>query len=314
MTTTGTVAPLTRPTLYFVGVTTARSSIMKVFPVWARILGLDADICGLDAPLHAPADHYRRIVEAIRDDPLAAGALVTSHKLDLFAAAADLFDQLDPYAKLSEEVSCISTRADLLIGHAKDPVTSGLALAAIVPAGHWQDGDAQVLCLGAGGAAVAIGLHLATATEGPERFVAVDIDSRRLEHLEAILQRVDAPFETEFVVNADPNRNDALMAGLPPGSLVINATGMGKDRPGSPLGDRATFPQRGLVWELNYRGALDFLHQARAQREERQLRIEDGWVYFLHGWTQVIAEVFDLDLGAELFGRLDRAAAAVRSS
>ncbi|CCV08334.1 hypothetical protein MESS2_730230 [Mesorhizobium metallidurans STM 2683] len=31
--------PATRPTLYFIGVTTGKSSIMKVFPAWARFLG-----------------------------------------------------------------------------------------------------------------------------------------------------------------------------------------------------------------------------------------------------------------------------------
>ena len=54
---------------------------------------------------------------------------------------------------------------------------------------------------------------------------------------------------------------------LPPASLVINATGMGKDLPGSPITDRGLFPMRGIAWELNYRGELQFLHQALAQRE-----------------------------------------------
>jgi hypothetical protein len=26
------------------------------------------------------------------------------------------------------------------------------------------------------------------------------------------------------------------------------------------------------------------------------LHVEDGWVYFLHGWTQVITEVFHIDI------------------
>ena len=37
-----------------------------------------------------------------------------------------------------------------------------------------------------------------------------------------------------------------------------------------------------------------FLRQARAQQAARKLQVEDGWVYFIHGWTQVIAEVFDI--------------------
>jgi len=80
------------------------------------------------------------------------------------------------------------------------------------------------------------------------------------------------------------------------GSLVINATGLGKDAPGSPLTDQGVFPQRAVVWELNYRGDLVFLDQARAQEKALQLQVEDGWTYFIHGWTQVIAEVFDIEI------------------
>ena len=80
--------------------------------------------------------------------------------------------------------------------------------------------------------------------------------------------------------------------------MVINATGLGKDRPGSPLTDTARFPGKSVVWELNYRGELDFLKQARKQQLEQQLQVEDGWIYFIHGWTQVIAEVFHLEITA----------------
>ena len=76
----------------------------------------------------------------------------------------------------------------------------------------------------------------------------------------------------------------------------MNATGLGKDAPGSPLTAAARFPERAIVWDLNYRGDLVLLDQARAQAHERMLQIEDGWTYFLHGWTQVIAEVFHIDI------------------
>ena len=85
--------PATQPTLYFIGVTTAKSSIMKVFPAWARHLGLnDAVIEGIDFPLHADPAAYREAVAFIKDDPLSLGALVTTHKIDLFKACRDLFD------------------------------------------------------------------------------------------------------------------------------------------------------------------------------------------------------------------------------
>ena len=44
--------------------------------------------------------------------------------------------------------------------------------------------------------------------------------------------------------------------------VVILATGLGKDAPGSPVTARARFPDQGIVWELNYRGELIFLEQA----------------------------------------------------
>ncbi len=82
----------------------------------------------------------------------------------------------------------------------------------------------------------------------------------------------------------------------PPGSLVVNATGMGKDLPGSPITNDGVFPLQGIAWELNYRGELLFLHQALAQHATRQLTVEDGWLYFLHGWTEVIAQVIKVQL------------------
>jgi hypothetical protein len=64
------------------------------------------------------------------------------------------------------------------------------------------------------------------------------------------------------------------------------------------------------VWEFNYRGDLLFLRQARAQRKMRHLKIEDGWIYFIHGWTRGIAEVFHLDIPVrgERFGQLSEIA------
>lgn len=305
----------TVPTLYFVGVTTGKSSIMKVFPRWSEILGLGAAIAGYDAPIHAPAEIYRAIVNHIKHDPLSMGALVTTHKIDLLEAARDLFDYLDPYAQLCGEISCISKRDGRLEGYAKDPITSGLAWKAFVEPGHWGRTGAHVLCLGAGGSAVAISVFVASLpdrADRPAKFIVVNRSQPRLDTMQAIHARLNTDIVFEYICNADPRRNDALMASLPPGSMVINATGMGKDRPGSPVTDDGVFPERGLVWELNYRGELDFMRQAERQATRRELKIEDGWVYFLHGWTQVIAEVFHLDLTPERFTELADAASVIR--
>ena len=88
---------------------------------------------------------------------------------------------------------------------------------------------------------------------------------------------------------------------------------MGKDRPGSPLTDGVRFPRHGLVWELNYRGDLEFLHQAEANAEQYQLTIEDGWRYFVHGWSEVVSEVFDIPLTPAVLDLLAAEAESVRS-
>jgi shikimate dehydrogenase len=118
----------------------------------------------------------------------------------------------------------------------------------------------------------------------------------------------------EFILNEDPKVNDEIMASLTPGSMVINATGMGKDRPGSPITDEGFFPEGGVAWELNYRGELEFMYQAMAQQKVRKLVIHDGWRYFIHGWSQHIAEVFHLKLTPVLVDRLAEAAEIIRPS
>lgn len=54
------------------------------------------------------------------------------------------------------------------------------------------------------------------------------------------------------------------------------------------------------------------MHQAEAQQQEKQLQIEDGWTYFIHGWTQVIAEVFHVDITGERLKLCDTIARNMR--
>lgn len=300
------------PTFYFVGVTTGKSSINHVFPRWMDVLGLDVQLAGIDAPLHAPVETYRSIVEHIKADPMVRGGLVTTHKIDLLAATRDLFDELDPNARLCGEVSAIVKRDGKLLGYAKDPISSGRTWEHFVPAGHFGRTKAEVLCFGSGGAAVATTVYLAQAADRPKRVTLVDVSAERLAHGQQIHQQLTTDIHFNYVLNSDPYDNDILMGDLPAGSVVINGTGMGKDLPGSPVTVSGIFPDNGLVWEFNYRGELSFLKQAQQQATRRNLTIEDGWVYFLHGWTQVVAEVLDFELTPDLFTRMDEAALPFR--
>ena len=99
----------TQPTIYFIGVSTTKSSIMRVFPLWMREFGrAEVVLEGVDLRLHDDPENYRSAVAQIKYDPMSLGALVTTHKINLLEESRDMFDYLDPDAIICGEVSCIS--------------------------------------------------------------------------------------------------------------------------------------------------------------------------------------------------------------
>jgi shikimate 5-dehydrogenase len=297
------IAELSKPTFYFIGVTTSQSSSVKLFPRWIDQLGLpDTEIRGYDVEVHGPREKYRDIVSHIRDSALARGGLVTTHKIDIVKAAGDLFDWFDPYAEIFGEISCISKRDGTLRGHAKEPITSGCALEVFMPPGYWAaHREAQVFIIGAGGSGIALSAYLMREENGdniPSKIVISNRSARGIENCREVHAKIPLTTDVQYVQLGETS-NDDILASLPEGSLVVNATGMGKDRPGSPLSDDALFPEKGFVWEFNYRGSLEFLHHAEKQRDARNLTVEDGLTYFVYGWALVIGEVFDRDIGPE---------------
>lgn len=304
----------TSPTMYFIGVTTGSSSIMKVFPEWAKVMGLkDTVIKGIDIAIHEKDEVYREVVTFLKNDPLSLGALVTTHKIDLYKAASDLFDYLDPYAVKFGELSSISKLDGKLCGHAKDPITCGMAMEEFIPANYWKENpEAGVMIMGAGGSAISMcSYYMRNAGKGndPAKIVVANRSKPRLTELEEINRSMNpANIPVEYYLTPEAGANDDVMLKMGRGSLIINATGLGKDRPGSPLTDSAVFPENAIVWELNYRGDRLFMHQAEAQLL-RGIKVIDGWMYFIFGWTQVIAEVFHTEILGERLKEMDRVAA-----
>lgn len=291
--------------MYFIGVSTGGSSIMRLFPKWAEALGLEAEIVGIDLPLRGPESVYRKALETVIEDPLARGALVTTHKVSIFKNASGMFDGLDEWARLCGEISCIAKRDGRVEGWAKDPITSWRSFVEIGGADYFaRYPGAEVLCLGAGGSGAAFTSRLLTIDFPPARIVLTNRSAERLETVREMHSRIESDVDVVYHPVLDPTDSDRLVNQMAPGSVVVNATGLGKDRPGSPITDQAAFPHDGIVWDFNYRGRLEFLDQARAEAPTRSLVVEDGWGYFLHGWSEHMSEVFDLQLSSEQFARL----------
>lgn len=306
-----------QPTMYFIGVTTTKSSIMTVFPEWAKALGIDAVMKGIDIAIHEKPEVYREVVNFIKHDPLSMGALVTTHKIDLYEATKDMFDYLDPLAQAFGELSSISKLDGQLRGHAKDPITSGLSLDEFVPKDHFKNTGAEVFIMGAGGSAISMGYHLMQERfkgNYPSKIVIANRSQPRLSEIEKIYKQLDpGGIQFEYYLTPEAEQNDEVLSRVKEGSIIVNATGLGKDRPGSPLTDNAVFPKKSFVWEINYRGDLKFMYQALAQQEKQELTVIDGWKYFIYGWTAVISEVFHLPIEGETLAKCDEIASGFRN-
>jgi shikimate 5-dehydrogenase len=311
--------PAERPTSYFVGVTTGQSGIRRIFDTWARILGRpEVTLVGIDLPIHADPAVYRAVTSFIKEDPLSLGGLVTTHKVDLYHASADLFDGVDYWAAALGEASCLAKSELGFVASAKDPITAGLGLAAFLPDDYWSSTSADLICLGAGGSALALAGHVGERYReggGPARIVVTNRSQARLVAFREAYAGLGYGIPLELVHAPESSMNDAVINAAAPASVVVNATGLGKDAPGSPITPAAVFPLGGIAWDFNYRGNLVFLDQARAQQTERGLQIEDGWIYFLHGWTTVLRDVLSVPIPSEgpLFEELAQAAAGLRA-
>lgn len=282
-------------TVWFVGVSTEGSFIHLAMPRWRPLLTGDVSVRGRDLPLDAPADAYRALLHDLGRDGTAVGAVVTSHKVALYRAARDLFAGLDDLAVACGEINAVRRTSDGLFGFARDPVSVGRVVDRIWPAGT----GGEVVCLGAGGTAVALGRHLLARPRRP-RLVFADPRREAVDHLRATLGD-----GVSTRVGLGPW--DELVAGARPGTLVVNATGLGKDRPGAPLSPSARFPRDAVVWELNYRGDLPLLAQARSQH----VVVHDGWSLFCQGWAAALAAVLDLD-DPSIGDRFEQAARPLR--
>ncbi len=303
------------PDLYlFLGISTAGSSVHRVFGDWAPILVPGAVLRGVDLPEDADPAEFRRLVLTMRDHPRVQGAVITSHKLRLYRAVADLLDHVDPLVAITHEINALDTRGGRICGHARDAQSLDLILDTTGTARPRP--ERGFVCIGAGGSAIALMLALGLDPTG----AAVDgrpplrTGALRRGPLTILGRRVDALTEIAAVReraglgSADitltlaptPEEVSAITAAADPGTVVANATGLGKLGPGSPVTGPQAFPPDALAWDFNYRGPLTFLDQARAAG----VAVEDGWDYFLAGWAAALAAVTGQVLTEERFDRI----------
>ncbi len=290
--------------ILFVGVTTGSSLVHRALSAWQPLLGQACSLRGADIPLGADGETYLSLLDDLRRANGVAGAVVTTHKVRLLRAGRARFAWLDPLALACQEVNAIRRAGGGLRGWARDPVSVGRVADRIWPATGLPGAGRDVICLGAGGTAVALAYHLCTS-RARVRFTCADPSRAAIGQLARLARRpVDG--------HVGDGPWDDLVSAAPPGSLIVNATGMGKDRPGSPVTSRVRFPSQSVIWELNYRGDLRFLDHARRQAAGSGLQVHDGWQLFCHGWAAALTAVLGLPDDDSLGDRFAGAAQSLR--
>lgn len=283
----------TKPTVYLVGTQPLPAALLDAYPKWARRFGhRSSAIVPVAAPSEADGDGYERFVEFLRDEYNAVGAVMVSHASTLFEHTRQLFDALDDDSGLLGEVG-VAVRAPGTLS-ALAPAKSAAQHAYEYTFGKDSD-PPEVLIIGATGPARALALALSTTADksSPRRVCLTTLDGKSMTDMR---QRIaELPEDKRPVLRHIESQleHDRLVTLLPPGSLVVNATGpVDADTP-SPVGSAALFPVNGLVWDLDAVGiSSPFLDKARQQRRERNLRLADGPVFYKFQWLTAAAAVF----------------------
>ncbi len=306
------------PVVLFLGVSTAASAVHWYFPRWAGNFPEPVRLIGIDLPAAAPRREYEDLLDWIARNQQVRGMVITSHKIDLFRAGSSRFAAAGRLSTMLGEISALRrTSSGDLLAYATDPLSARAAAAEL----NLGTSGGETICLGAGGAAVALvaaltlpGTDLTDTRPAPDARYApgvnapgsplnegdihvTDLRPDRLAHLMHAASSLGVASRVVPHLHKDTSANTGLLAGHPGARLVVNATGLGKDRPGSPLTDQAVFPCHCAVWDMNYRGPLTFLQQARAQQQACGLQIADGWRFFLHGWTNALARILGVPPG-----------------
>jgi shikimate dehydrogenase len=219
--------------IVFVGVSTGSSLVHQAMGSWKPLLGLVFGLRGMDISLDASDSTYLRVLDDLRADDSVLGAVITTHKVGVFRAGQRCFTHLDPLARACEEVNAIRRTARTAWLGSRPYLGGGVAYRI------WPDTEGDVSCLGADGTAVTLALSPGDDQGSGANCPRCPSPSYR---------RAARPAHPAPVTSSvDEGPWDALISSAPPGSLIVNATGMGEDRAGSPITAQARFPPRAVI-------------------------------------------------------------------
>ena len=217
---------------------------------------------------------------------------MVSQASTLFEHTRQLFDEFDSDAELLGEIGVAVRAPGTLTALAPAKIAAQQAYEHV----FGDDSDpAEVLIIGATGPARALALALSNSAgdSGPRRVCLTTLDGKSMTDMRQRIAELPDDRRPTLRHIESQLEHDRLVTLLPPGSLVVNATGPSSEDTPSPVGDAALFPQNGLVWDLDAIGVSSpFLDKARQQRRPRGLRLSDGPMFNQFQWLAAAAAVF----------------------
>lgn len=284
-------SPPEKPTVYVVGAEVLPEGLIDVYPKWARRFGHRSTAFEpVAAPSEADAAEYQRFIDFLRDEYHAVGAIMVSNASTLFAHTRQMFDEVDDDAELLGEIGVVVRTPGTLTGLAPAKRAAQQAYEQIFGDGS---NPPEALIIGATGPARALAVALSESDK--RRVCLTTLDGKSMTDMRQRVAELPEDKRPTLRHIESQIEHDRLVTLLPPGSLVVNATGPSdKDTP-SPVGDAALFPQNGLIWDLDAVGiSSPFLDKARQQRKPRGLRLADGPIFHQYQWFTAAAAIFGI--------------------
>lgn len=275
--------------VYFLGIRTEGSLALRAFPKWMTRFASNCTIKPVDMRKSSSPEDYLTFVRSVRDDPQCVGAQITSHKMDIFGAAWRHIDHRSQDVENLEEIGGLVSGAGELSAISPDAMALGTELSLVV-----GRQSRALIVLGGGGAGRSIALSAAKIPQVPS-ITITELNEDRLSGLDEWKRRLSLEDRCSEVTIRPGADNEDVVSSASTGTVVVNATGLGKDAPGSPISEGTRLPEDGVVWDLNYRGELKFLEHARRQAEQG-LVLRDGFSFFLRNWTCFLEAALDRKL------------------
>lgn len=241
---------------FVIGHPIAHSRSPLIHGTWLAGHGIDGSYEAIDvAPGELPA-----FFDRLRSGEFAGGNVTIPHKEAVFA----LCDSVDPLATTIGAVNTLVVRDGKVHGSNTDYLGFLGNLDAGAPG--WDDGPADAMVIGAGGAARAVLVALRRRDGGK-----VHILNRTVGNAQALVDDIDGPFEAHGF--------DAFDELAPQTGLIINTSSIGMHGTRFDWLDLALLPQTALVTDIVYAPLITpLLADARA----RGLPVVDGLGMLLH--------------------------------